>query len=529
MGKNLYQKTFASRAAISFFMVMLLLLTCVLRVTVIATGDYYMLQESQTYYKIKVSNVRGTIYDCNMNPITNSEEKYIAAVIPTEAAVAEISGYADLKMLTELKNEKPIICEVPEKINTDDIKTTVIYKTTNELTACHIVGYTDSTGHGVSGLQLAYDDLLYSDKAISAAFCVDAKGKALKGIEAFFENEASFSSNAVVTTLDIDIQKIAEKALSRLNSGCAVVAEANSGKIRAMASAPSYKLDTITEALDNKATPMINRAMLCYSIGSVFKPCVAAAILENNGEYSNYNCSGYIEIDGRKFRCHKLDGHGKMDLCNSLAQSCNCFFYNNAIMLGGDKIYKKAACLSINGKIKIADNIYTASGNLPSASSLNTKGAIANFSIGQGTLMSSPVAMLNLYLAIACDGSYYTPSIVEKTINDGIHKNYDRGYKTRVMNAHSAEKIRNYLKTVITEGTGKEAKTTLCTAAGKTATAQTGRYYDDGTEITNSWFCGFFPAEKPQYVVIVMSDSKLKVSTASVFAEIADEITRINA
>ena len=136
----------------------------------------------------------------------------------------------------------------------------------------------------------------------------------------------------------------------------------------------------------------------------------------------------------------------------------------------------------------------------------------------------SPVSILTLYLSIAGDGSYYLPSIVEKTLIDGKEQSYDIGNKTRVMSKTVAQTLREYLKTVITDGTGAEAAPTLTTAAGKTATAQTGRYYDDGTEITNSWFCGMFPADNPQYVVVVMSDSKLNVSTASVFAQIADGI-----
>ena len=101
---------------------------------------------------------------------------------------------------------------------------------------------------------------------------------------------------------------------------------------------------------------------------------------------------------------------------------------------------------------------------------------------------------------------------------------YDSGSPTRVMSSEVAALLREYLRSVIDYGTGTEAAPKYCDAAGKTATAQTGRYYDDGSEITNSWFCGFFPAESPKYVAIVMSDSKINVSTASLFAEIADEI-----
>ena len=169
--------------------------------------------------------------------------------------------------------------------------------------------------------------------------------------------------------------------------------------------------------------------------------------------------------------------------------------------------------------------MYTQQGVIPKMNTLSNQGALANLSIGQGDLLLSPVSMLTLYLSIAGDGSYYLPSIVEKTVKDGVENTYDKGNPTRVMNADTAEKLREYLKTVIMDGTGSEAAPTITTAAGKTATAQTGRYYDDGSEITNSWFCGFFPAENPRYVVVVMSDNRLNVSTASLFAEIADKIT----
>ena len=89
------------------------------------------------------------------------------------------------------------------------------------------------------------------------------------------------------------------------------------------------------------------------------------------------------------------------------------------------------------------------------------------------------------------------------------------------MSKYTAAKIREYLKNVIINGTGVEAKPKHTTAAGKTATAQTGRYYENGQEITNSWFCGFFPYKDPQYVIIVMSD------TASIFAEITDKICEL--
>lgn len=527
-----YGKMFASRVLLSFIMVMILLMTCILRVAVIATGNYNTVQANQSSYKINVARLRGTIYDCNMVPLTNSSKKIVAAVLPTPkgimAASAALEGDALKNVLETLKNNKPAICTVDDKIASEGVATTTVYSHNGEyLPACHIIGYIDATGHGVSGLELAYDDLLYSDKSVSAVFTSDGKGNVLEGIEPYFENDLSVVHSGVVTTLDINIQSVTERALSKLSSGCAIVAEAQSGKIRAMASVPTFDVNNLELSLSGENSPMINKALAAFNVGSIFKPIVAAAAIENGYINQTYNCTGSTEIADRTFRCHKLDGHGEMNMCTALSQSCNCYFFKLATVIGSEKLYKASANLSLSGKIRIADNLFSASGNMPTEKALENEGAIANFSIGQGTLLASPVAMLNLYSAIATNGCYIMPSIVEKTIKDGAEQSFDKRYPTRVMNVETAAILRDYLKNVITEGTGSEAAPQNCDAAGKTATAQTGRYYDNGEEITNSWFCGFFPADAPKYVVVVMSNSRLSVSTASIFAEISDEIMQI--
>lgn len=530
MSNGFYGKMFASRTVLSFFVVMMLLLSCALRVAVVATGDLSAVQAQQTSYRVDIARLRGTIYDCNMVPFTNTEQKNVAVVAPTPKGImaisAELEGEELENALETLKQNKAAVCTVTDKLSGEGIATTTVYERYDEkLSACHIVGYTDSTGHGVTGLELAYDDILYSDQTVSAVFTVDGKGGILEGIDPYFENDLSIVLDGVVTTLDINIQNITETAAAKMNSGCAIVSDVATGKIRAIASVPDFDINNISESLDADYSPMLNRALSTFSVGSVFKPCVAAVAIENGFINHTFNCEGKLEIIDRVFRCHNLAGHGLMNLCDSLAQSCNCYFYNIAITLGGERIYKKAATLSLGSKIRIADNIYTVSGSVPELKSLSNEGTLANLSIGQGNLITSPIAMLNLYTAIAGDGGYYLPSIVEKTVKNGTESAYDIGSKTRVMSSSTAAKLREYLQTVITDGTGVEASPQNCTAAGKTATAQTGRYYENGEEITNSWFCGFFPADAPQYVVIVMSDSKLNVSTASIFAQIADGIS----
>ena len=530
MSEKQYSKSFSSRAVLCFFIVLLLLLSCVLRVAVIATGDYNQIQTQQMSYKINVSNLRGTIYDCNMVPLTNTTTQKVAVVLPTPRGITAISRVLEgdelYSALETLKNNKPAVCYLDDDISYENIATTTVYKRYDgNLSACHLLGYTDATGHGVTGLEKAYDELLYSDKHVSAIVTTDGKGNALKGVSPYFENDLSQVLKGVVTTLDINIQNIVENSVAKLNSGCAIVAEVGTGKIRAMASVPTFDINNIAQSLNAANSPMLNRALCTFNVGSVFKPCVAITAIENGYDDIIFNCEGSMEIGDRRFRCHNINGHGNMNLCTSLAQSCNCFFYNFSISIGGSSIYKTASLLSIASKTKIADNFFTSDGSMPSKSSLSNNGTLANLSIGQGNLMASPVSLLNLYLAIAGDGSYYLPSVVEKTIENGSENYYDTGSPTRVMQDKTAAVLREYLKTVISDGTGVEATPTLTIAAGKTGTAQTGRYYESGEEITNSWFCGFFPADEPRYVVIVMSDSKLKVSTASVFAQIADGIT----
>ena len=160
---------------------------------------------------------------------------------------------------------------------------------------------------------------------------------------------------------------------------------------------------------------------------------------------------------------------------------------------------------------------------------LENQAHLANFCIGQGDLLLSPVSMLTLYSAISTDGKYYTPSVVEGILNENGTTEYDIGKKTKAIEPETAKILREYLASVITEGTGEDAQPKTVTAAGKTATAQTGKF-QNRKEIYASWFCGFFPKENPQYTVIVFSENSLKQtkSCAEIFADIADNITTLN-
>ena len=523
---------FVARAAVCYFLVLLMLLSCILRVAVINSQGYDTVCSEQIEYKIKVRRIRGTIYDCNMLPLTNNKKCIMAAVAPTPEAVMAVSGKTDESekenLFNKLRKNTPAVCEISKNVNCEGVATTDFYKTEGGVDACHIVGYLDNTGHGAAGLEAAYDDLLYNENYLYAVFETDGKGRTLGGIAPRFENKSSALSNGVVSTIDINMQKAAIKAASGIKKGAVVVAEAKTGEIKVLLSLPQFDTSNISEYLNDENSPFINRALLSYSVGSVFKTCVAAAGLEKGESNYTFNCEGSTYIIDRYFKCHKEAGHGQVDLRKALAFSCNCFFYNYVALIGGDAVYREARILDFGTSIKIADNIKSAAGSLPDVSLLNNPAHLANFSIGQGDLSAAPVALLPLYIAVANGGRYFTPSLVKETIKDGVVTTYDKGNPTVAMSRNTADTLKSYLKDTIISGTATSAAPKTVTAAGKTATAQTGRVDENGNKINNSWFCGFFPADEPEYVAVILSEGGTTAETTLAFAEIADKITEIS-
>lgn len=530
MSENtLFWKIFARRAVISFFIILLLFLSCILRVAVIASDDYEYVRTRQNSYKLKIANSRATVFDRNLVPLTNNSQRIIAAVSPTPRAITAISSVLEGEVLedvlTRLKNGKPVLCEVPKIIECDGIVCTKVFSDSQNIHAVHLLGYTDTDNKGVSGIQAAYDELLYSDEEIYIAYETSANGDMLEGVTPIVVNNSSIRAEGVVTTLDTNIQNIAELAANSIESGAIVIADAKNGEILASVSRPDFDPKNIAGYLESENSPLLNRAINAYNVGSVFKPCVAAAGIENGKGDFLYNCTGSCEIIDRFFRCHKLSGHGFTSLRQGLAQSCNTYFYNFAFKIGGNEIYKTASALKFGTPLKICDGIYTAEGNLPEKQDLSNIAYLANFSIGQGELLLSPISMLTLYCSIASDGAYYVPSVVKGTLKNGSFTEYDKGNRTRVMSENTAKTLREYLSAVLSEGTGEAATPKTVFAAGKTATAQTGKF-ENGTEICQSWFCGFFPAGNPEYVVIVFSENiaRQTLSCSQIFAQIADSI-----
>ena len=525
-----FQVVFSKRSAMCFFLIALLFFFCILRVAAVAVSDYATVQKNQSTFSLTAGKLRGTIYDRSGKPLTNADKKIMAVISPTPRALAAVRYLIPETKLqnveTELKKGKPVLCEISHEVDCDGVVCFSVYEHTTENTpAIHLIGTVDGENRGVSGLERAYDDILYHNAEITVSYTMDGSGKILSGIEPEISYDQTVLHSGIVTTLDAKIQEIAGQEAQNLEVGAILVAETKTSEILAMVSRPTFNTETAENSLNDPDSPFLNRAISAYHVGSVFKPCVAAAgIKSGNGSFT-YTCTGSYRIIDRYFRCHKTDGHGNMDLESGLANSCNTYFYNFAFLTGADSILSMASSLNFGRSFSLCRGIDVAKGRLPKAETLVNPAQLANFGIGQGELSLSPVVMLNLYNAIASDGSYCLPSVVRGKMENGLFRPQSSTERTRVMSKETALTIRHYLQSVITDGTGITAAPERVTAAGKTATAQTGKY-KNGTEICEGWFCGFFPAEEPKYTIIVFSEDTRRQTKncGEIFARIADRI-----
>ncbi len=485
---------------------------------------------------IDLATLRGTIYDCNLSPITNDETEIYIAAKPSNEAIAVLKGVLNPDVFESIKDRlskgKPVAVKSEKPIeNSENIKSVYVPKRyAGGAFACHIIGYLNGEETGVSGIEKAFDSILSSEiKTARIRFSADANGRAMLGEKITVEDN-EIPKNGVVLTIDKGIQKITEIALDRSGAECAaaVVIEIKSGAVRACVSRPAFDRNQLAEALNDEKSPLINRAFLAFNVGSVFKPVVAAAALENGvSEDFEYNCTGNVTYNGVTFNCHKRSGHGILDMQGALANSCNTYFIALANETGADNIIDTAEKFGFGKQITLAEGMKSAQGYLPLKSEIDSKAALANLSFGQGSLLATPIHICSMIATIANEGISVQPCLVEgETDSDGNFiriKHYKE--KTRVISEETAGLLKKFLQSVVTDGSGKNAGSEYVLTAGKTATAQTGRI-ENGNEIYNSWFAGYFPADNPEYAVVIMREKGDGGSTdcAPVFRTIAETI-----
>ncbi len=491
--------------------------------------------EIQSSYTLTVDTPRGTIYDRNMKHISNGEESYRAVLTATPSVISELykqlsKSRADL-LVEELRKGKPICTEVPSGFSATGCKTFLCYnKTPSYQPAAQLVGYLDySFQNGVCGLQSVFNSLLSCDHETKTVYACGATGTALAGLEPNISIDMSQYEKGVITTLDVELQNICEEALKMVERGAVVITRTGSGEILAMASAPTFSLDKLDEALKNPDSPFVNRALSEYNLGSIFKICVVAAAVENgiSTDFS-YDCTGLVEV-GNKFHCHKKEGHGVLNMTGAFSVSCNTYFINLAQKVGADKIFQTAKKLGLSSENVLCDGISGSSGGLGNLEEIrNVPAALANFSIGQGGVMVTPLQISQLVNTVANGGVYFPPYLISGIVDQNGETKYEKvasGY--RAISTQTADTLKNMMRLVMTEGTGVAGKPKTGDSGGKTATAETGWTDPQGVAKKNAWFAGFYNTEAEGYSISILVDGGTSGSSdaAPIFKCICDKIS----
>ena len=499
------------------------------RIFYIAKSDYTDVAMRQSTRTLTVGEKRGEIYDRNYSPLVNNETKLLAVVTPCVGAYEYLKGTVDEDHLRDkIESGYPFIIEVQNEINNEFIRTfSVSERYGSDPIAVHLIGYTDASGKvGVSGIEKSFNSYLTENSGrLSVSFQVDAVGRVLAGMDKFIDDNNFTSKAGVVLTIDKDIQKITEDALaeSRIKSGAAIVMKAHTGEIVAMASVPEYGPNNVADSLLAENSPFVNKTLMSYSVGSIFKPIVAAAALENGiSSDLQFECKGEIKIGDKIFRCYDNKAHGKVDMTEALTVSCNTYFINLISKVDIDFLMKLCKNTGFGTAIDLAPSIRSSAGILPTMEDLKIKGNLANFAFGQGYILASPVQIASVYHTLAT-GNVVTPKVVMGFTNYmGLMTKTQESSQTKVLSDKTVIKLRQMLMAV---SSNSAAASSYMKTAGKTGTAQSGTYKND-KEILRTWFAGFFPAENPSYVVVALNENGIggNVDCAPVFKTIAERI-----
>ncbi|MBQ8210305.1 MAG: penicillin-binding protein 2 [Clostridia bacterium] len=481
---------------------------------------------------------RGMIYDRNMIPLVNREISAVLIVNPTENAMTTLyrcltqTEYAEA--VEKSKKGSPFLLYTRNYSgDCDDITEMTVYSRYSDSDVLsHIIGYLDSEGNGASGLEKSFDSLMDKNSGtLSVRYRADATGKMLRG-EGFEVASDNYASSAgLVLTVDYEIQSVCENIMeyNNIESGAVVVLDAATGEILALASSPEFDREDMSASLADENSPFLNRALSSYAVGSVFKPVVAAAALEQGiSEDLIFTCDGYVTVNGIRFNCHKKDGHGTVSMTEAMAVSCNSYFIQLGQLVGAENILHTASQLGFGSKITLADSIVSVAGILPDIADIDSSASLANLSFGQGTLLATPLQIGAVYCAFVNGGYYREPYILKEITDENgeIQAYYESETNNKVLTDSVCKKIRSMLEETVASGSGKLAAPMENEAAGKTATAETG-WTENGREIVHTWFAGYYPADEPQYVIVVFKEDGVSSSTecAPIFRDIVDNIS----
>ena len=498
---------------------------------------------------------RGTIFDRNGNELATNLVVESVFVVPQEVrdrkytskVLASALGQNYDRVYKEVSSNKQFAW-IKRKASTDEIihlKKAALsgvrfrseqkrFYPKREL-AANVIGFVGTDDYGLAGIEQTYQGKL-KGMVYSQPIKQDGRGRNIQNLGSL--SRSNLGNYDLMLTLDEVIQFTAEYHLTKqverykADSGMAVVMNPNSGEIYAMANVPQFNPNNY-----NKFTPETrknNTVVSSYEPGSIFKPIVAAAALDNGiaQPHDKFFCeNGSFKIGGRNIGEAANHEYGSLSMQQIIAKSSNIGAIKIAQKLGKDSFYEYIRKFGFGEKTSI--RLPGVSSGLLRKRKNWSERSLASISFGQ-EIAVTPLQMVVALSAIANGGTLMEPHIAKALMRDGkIIKEIKPKKIRRVISEKTSRQMMEILKFVVENGTGKKAAIDGFEVAGKTGTAQ--KYIAETqsyskTEFISS-FIGYAPADNPRLAILVMIDSPKGghwggVVAAPVFVKIAEKSLR---
>jgi penicillin-binding protein 2 len=517
---------------------------------------YARLSDRNRIRRVVLPAPRGLVYDRGGVLIADTRPSYTVAVIPTELPDSTLPLLAGLLGASsdDLGQTIGPISQVPQPVNVrrDVDMATVARLEENRFRLpgvmvrvdpvrnypmgeryCHVLGHLGEVSDeelrrdpayrrldfiGRAGIEARYEVQLRGASGLQYAE-VDAGGHEI-GPLSEKRTEPALPGLNLHLTLDDRLQRLACDLTAGYARAAVVGLDARTGAVLCLVSRPGFDPDifmspmspaTWQALISNPSKPFFERATASsYPPGSTLKPVVALAALSRHVLTARTTldpCSGAFRYGNRTFKCWAA--HGRLDLSGAITQSCNSYFYQVGLRLGLDSL--TAGCRRFGlGSVTGIDLPGEKAGNIPSRDWLDsrygsgkwTSGVIVNLAIGQGEILATPLQMAQVYAAIAGNGTWCRPYLVERidsagtTVFTHAPERRETGLDRRLF-----DQVKVALTHVVEYGTGRAAQLREITIAGKTGTAQNPPRPD------HAWFVGYAPAEDPEVVFAVLVEN----------------------
>ncbi len=398
--------------------------------------------------------------------------------------------------------------------------------------AGHIIGYSGKTGRnpdgvidnhevlwpeteGREGLEQTFNTMLTGQRGeYKLTFDKDGRKTSEKIVR------PPVPGYTVVTTLDLRLQELAEKALeAKAKRGAIVIIEPNTGDILAMASWPTFNpnsfipnisAEKFKELQDDPNIPLLPRAFRSsYPPGSIFKIPVGIAAMESGtvDPDDGFQCVPALQVGNFTFHNWKKVDAGYLNFVEAFTQSCNTWFYQVGIKMGSAPIIDWAQRMGFGSKTgiplrgEVEGRVATDEYMKATQGRRLLNGDVANLSIGQGVTEVTPLQVAQATATVANGGTFYQTRLVQQvqTLENEIVTAYQvREKRSLNLSPRTIEQLHQAMVGVVNSrsGTAGQANIGIVEVAGKTGTAQWG---PKNKERTAAWFTGFMPTVQPQF------------------------------